>query len=161
MHSLHKFVILGFTLVCTLSYNNVFAIDLDLDNEFSFGMAAPNPAGVSVKYWISDTRALAAFASWSTNKSKYTFQLDYLTHDFSAIPVDPGAAPFYYGVGVRVKTKKGNPTKTSIRIPIGISYLMETAPLDFFAELGPRIRISPSTRFRLNVAAGIRYRIMP
>lgn len=157
MRSLLKFVILGIVLTC----KNAFALDLNLDNEISFGMAAPNPAGVSVKYWTSDTHAIAAFASWSTSTNKYIFQVDYLTHDFTAVPIEPGAAPFYYGVGVRVKTQKGNPTQTSLRIPVGISYLMDTAPLDLFAELGPRIRITPATKFKLNIMFGIRYRIMP
>jgi len=158
-------MILGIALTSALVGKNAFALDLDLDlnldNEFSFGMALPNPAGVSVKYWTSDTHALAAFSSWSTKNSKYLFQLDYLTHDFSAIPIEPGAAPFYYGLGVRVQTQKGRSSETSLRIPVGISYLMDTAPLDLFAELGPRIRITPSTKFKLNIAFGIRYRIMP
>jgi len=152
--------VLGITLTCGSAFANN-KLDFNLDNEISIGMATPNPAGLSVKYWTSDTHALAAFASWSTSASKYTFQLDYLTHDFKAIAMEPGAAPFYYGIGVRVKASKGNTTRTSIRIPVGVSYLMDTAPLDIFAEVGPRLRISPSTKFKLNIMFGIRYRFMP
>lgn len=132
-----------------------------LDNEFSFGMAAPNPAGFSFKYWTSDIKALAFFASWSTSSDKYVFQGDYLTHDFTTIPMEVDSAPFYYGIGFRIKASKGSATRTSIRIPIGVSYLMDTAPIDLFAELGPRLDVSPSTKFKLQIMFGIRYRIMP
>ena len=141
--------------------NQAYAVDLSLNNEVSFGMAAPNPAGLTVKYWTSDVNALAFFASWKTSSSKYIFQMDYLTHDFTTIPMQVGSMPFYYGAGVRVKTQKGASTETSIRIPVGISYLMDTAPIDLFAELGPRLRISPETKFKLSIMFGIRYRFMP
>jgi len=160
MRSLLKIVILGAAFVC----GNVLAndeIDLNLDNEISIGMSLTHPAGLSIKYWTSDTHALTGFAAWSTSSSKYTAQIDYLTHDFRAIPMEPGAAPFYYGIGVRVKAQKGQSTETSIRIPVGVSYLMDTAPLDIFAELGPRLRVSPSTKFKLDIMMGIRYRFMP
>ncbi len=161
MYSFLKIAVLGIVLTCS---SNVFANDeikFNIDNEVSIGMAIPNPAGLTIKYWTSDTHALALFSSWSTNSSKYTAQIDYLTHDFKAIPIELGAAPFYYGIGARVKAAKGNSTETSIRIPIGVSYLMDTAPLDMFAELGPRLRISPSTKFKLNITLGVRYRFMP
>ena len=157
---MRTFIII-FLLVMGSIGNQAYAIDLSLDNEASFGMAAPNPAGLTIKYWTSDVNALAFFASWKTSTSKYIFQMDYLTHDFTAIPMQVGSMPFYYGLGVRVKTQKGASTETSIRIPVGISYLMDTAPIDLFAELGPRLRISPSTKFKLNIMFGIRYRLMP
>ena len=150
-------LIIMITLGLVLSCNTAMA----LDNEFSFGIATGSDSGVTVKYWTSDTHAIDLFAEWSTSSSKYTFQADYLTHDFNAFDVEPGSLPFYYGVGVRVESKKGTSTKTGLRIPLGISYLMETAPIDFFGELGPRIDVAPETDFELDIMLGIRYRIMP
>jgi len=162
--SLNKNSVSAILVISCLLNGQVFAndeINFNLDNEVSIGMAIPNPAGITIKYWTSDTHAIAVFGAWSTSDSKYTFQADYLTHDFKAIPMEPGAAPFYYGIGVRVKSQKRHSTETSIRIPIGVSYLMDTAPLDMFAEAGPRLQVAPETKFKLNIMLGIRYRFMP
>jgi len=153
MRSLKIMIILGLAL----SSNTALA----LDNEFSFGIATGTDSGLTIKYWTSDTHALDFFAEWDTSSSKYIFQADYLTHDFKIFDVETGSLPFYYGVGARVESKKGSSTKTGLRIPLGISYLMETAPIDFFGEFGPRIDLTPETDFELDIMLGIRYRIMP
>jgi len=153
MRSLIKTTILGLVLWC----NSAFA----LDNEFSFGIVTGSDSGLGIKYWTSDTHALDFFSAWDTSSSEYLFQADYLTHDFRLFEVPTGSLPFYYGVGARVESKKGSSTKTGLRIPIGISYLMETAPIDLFGELAPRIDVVPETNFSLDIMLGIRYRIMP
>lgn len=153
IRSLYVILVFGFALISKNSYA--------LDNEISFGIATGSDSGVTFKYWTSDTKALSFFAEWSTSSDKYTFQADYLTHDFNAMAMEPGSLPFYYGVGVRSRSKKGSSTKTGLRIPLGISYLMDTAPIDFFGELGPRIDVAPETDFKLDILFGVRYRIMP
>lgn len=132
-----------------------------LENEVSIGMAAPSPTGLSFKVWTSRTKALQFLTAWSTDSDKFLLNIDYLNHDFRLIDVEPGALPFYYGVGIRLHTQRHDTTKIGFRIPIGISYLMENAPIDFFSEIGPRVNFIPSTKFALDVMIGIRYRIIP
>jgi hypothetical protein len=48
-------------------------------------------------------------------------------------------------------------SKVGVRVPLGMDYLLGTAPLDFFLELVPILDLAPSTDFSLNAAIGIRY----
>ena len=48
-------------------------------------------------------------------------------------------------------------SKIGIRIPVGIAYLMEDAPIDFFFELVPLLDLIPDTDFAFNAAIGVRY----
>ena len=68
---------------------------------------------------------------------------------------------FYHGYGVRVINEGGVNEKTALgmRLPFGVSYLMDDPPLDVFAELAPRVNVTPSTNFGLDVMLGVRYRI--
>jgi len=44
-----------------------------------------------------------------------------------------------------------------IRIPVGLAYLFEGAPVDVFLEVVPLLDVAPETEFTLNAAIGVRY----
>ena len=138
-------------------YHNAFA----LENEFSAGVAAISPTGLTFKLWTSRNNAVDFFTAWSSHENKIQFHIDYLNHDFSAIEIEPGAMAFYYGFGIRMSAKKNSSTKGGFRIPLGVTYLMENIPLDFFGELAPRSNLFPNTNFATDVMVGIRYRLNP
>jgi len=130
-------------------------------NEFSLGIAAISPTGLSAKFWLSDKHAIDLFGSWSFNSDKFNFHFDYLIHNFDLLKVDENPMAFYYGVGARIKDEDEEDLIIGVRMPFGITYLMSQVPVDVFGEVAPRVNIVPSTNFGLDVMIGIRYRFFP
>ncbi len=131
--------------------------------DFGIGVIVGEPTGLSLKYWLDDERAIdaAAAESFSENDS---FQLhgDYLIHDYDLFGADE--LPFYYGLGARLKLKDSDGSGRNrrhdmfgIRIPLGITYLFEDAPIDLFFELVPVLDLSPEVELDIGAAVGLRF----
>lgn len=132
-----------------------------LGNEVSMGMAFPAPTGLSFKFWMSRDTAVDLFTQWDTTNKFVQTHADFLTHDFTQFEMEGSSMPMYYGFGLRIRTSETSSAHLGIRIPIGVSYLWDTAPLDIFGELGPRANIIPKTSFSVDMMLGIRYRFIP
>lgn len=135
-------------------------------NEMGIGFATPAPTGLSLKMWFDRTNAFDILGAWSINDEKFYLHANYLTHDFTKFAVPDQAMSFYYGFGARIKEEEANngeegDTTLGMRIPFGISYFVQTAPFEVFGEIAPRVDITPSTNFGLDIMIGIRYRINP
>ncbi len=95
-------------------------------------------------------------AAWSfTRNGSFHFHADYLIHGFGLLKTKKGSLPVYYGIGGRVLFE--DETKVGVRIPVGISYIFEDAPLDLFFELGPVLDLVPRTEMTLAGFVGLRY----
>lgn len=132
-----------------------------LGNEVSVGMATPSPNGLSAKFWMSRDTAIDLFSEWDTTNKHFQVHADYLTHDFQQFEMEGASMPLYFGFGLRLRTTESSATQIGIRIPIGVSYLWTTAPIDFFAEVGPRANVIPQTSFAVDLMIGLRYRFIP
>ncbi len=132
-----------------------------LGNEVAVGMAAPAPTGLSFKFWTSRETAIDVFSEWNTSSKSISTHADYLTHNFEQFELEGATMPMYFGFGARVRMSENSTTRVGIRIPVGVSYLWNTAPLDVFAEIGPRADIIPKTNFAVDVMVGVRYRLIP
>lgn len=123
---------------------------------FGLGIIVGEPTGVSGKLWTSERTAIDAAAAWSfSDESALTLVADYLLHNFDLIDVEKGQLPIYFGVGGRVKFE--SESKVGIRIPVGLAYIFDGAPLDAFFEIAPLLDLIPDTDFTVNAAIGIRY----
>jgi hypothetical protein len=74
--------------------------------------------------------------------------------------VSSGKLPLYVGVGGRLKIKnnKGNDdNRFGIRVPLGIVYMLESAPVDVFLEIAPILDLTPKTDVSVNGGLGFRY----
>ncbi len=110
-----------------------------------------------MKNWLSRDTALDIALAWSfEGDNSFTIHGDYLTHRFHLISVRKGRLPVYFGLGGRIKFD-GDDIKVGIRVPVGLNYLFENAPLDLFLEVVPRLELVPDTEVNLNAAVGIRY----
>ncbi len=126
------------------------------DRGFGLGVILGEPSGISGKSWLSKKTALAGAVAWSLeNEEALHIHLDHLFHDFDSTPVEPGTMALYYGFGGRIKFADNS--TISVRIPIGLNYLVETAPVDFFLEIVPMLDLIPNTDFNLNAGLGVRY----
>ena len=120
------------------------------------GVILGEPTGVSFKTWLSKTQAIDAAAAWSFgNKSAFHLHADYLIHNWSLIRVDRSNIPIYYGIGARLKFEDDN--RFGVRFPVGITFFIREAPIDFFLEIVPILNLAPATDFDLNAAIGARY----
>lgn len=126
------------------------------ESGFGAGVILGEPTGLSFKSWLSSQTAVDFGLAWSFgHEDSFHLHGDYLIHNFNLFKTKKGKLLFYYGIGGRLKAQKKN--RVGIRIPVGISYLIEKAPLDIFFELAPLLDLAPATEFGLNAGLGIRY----
>ena len=126
------------------------------DRGTGVGIIIGEPTGFSFKHWTSITTAFDAAIAWSfINEGAFHIHADYLLHSFRLINVPEGKLPFYYGIGGRLKTS--DKTRLGVRVPLGLAYLFQTAPVDIFLEVVPILDFIPKTDFRINAALGARY----
>ena len=120
------------------------------------GLIVGEPTGISFKYWTGSTTAFDAALAWSfIDGGAFHIHGDYLFHNMRLISVPEGLLPFYYGIGARIKT--ANDTKLGVRVPLGLAYLFQSAPVDIFLEIVPILDLTPKTDFAINAALGARY----
>jgi hypothetical protein len=120
------------------------------------GIIVGEPTGFSFKYWTSGTTAFDAALAWSfVDEEAFHIHVDYLLHSFTLITVPEGKLPFYYGIGGRLKT--ADKAKLGVRVPVGLAYIFQSAPIDIFLEVVPILNFVPKTDFNINAALGARY----
>lgn len=152
--------ILLFTAVFVFA---VSSVSLPQAKGLGIGIIAGEPTGLSFKTWLSGESAIDAGLGWSFVKNgSLHIHADYL-HHFGGIDVSSGDLPFYIGVGGRIKLKnkdKGyNDDKIGIRVPVGITYIPASTPIDLFLEVVPVLDLVPESSMEFNAAIGIRYYI--
>jgi hypothetical protein len=139
-----------------LSLLSFISISNAQDKGVGLGIIVGEPTGVSFKYWTSSTTAFDAALAWSfIDDGAFHIHADYILHSFNLIRVPEGKLPFYYGIGGRLKTSSD--TRLGVRVPLGLAYLFQNAPVDIFLELVPILDLIPKTGFSLNAAIGARY----
>jgi hypothetical protein len=123
------------------------------------GLIVGEPTGFSAKYWLNDTLALDGAVGWSSHDHTDLYlHSDVLWHNFDLIPVSRGSLPVYFGVGGLVRFRDDNrDNDVGVRVPVGVSYLFDNAPIDVFAEIAPAVDVAPSVRGEVTGGVGIRY----
>ena len=123
---------------------------------FGLGVMLGEPTGLSAKLWLGESSAVDAGGAWSfVNNPSVTIHADYLFHFFNLIAVREGRLPLYLGIGGAVSIS--NDPDFGARIPIGLSYLFASAPLDVFLEAAPIFLFYPATTFDFSGGIGIRF----
>ena len=125
------------------------------DSGFGLGIIIGEPTGVSLKTWVSQKHAVDAGIAWSLTNDWFHIHADYLIHNFELIDVSQGELPFYFGFGARLGI--GNNFTLGARVPVGLAYLFEDAPLDVFVEVVPALQLINQIQFQMNGGIGIRY----
>ncbi|MBK9097404.1 MAG: hypothetical protein IPM14_04615 [bacterium] len=123
---------------------------------FGLGIVLGEPTGLSAKLWTSSSNAFDFAAAWSFKGDGHLLlQADYVWHSFDLIRVSSGRLPLYYGIGGRVIL--ADDPLLGIRIPLGLNYQFDSAPIDIFAEIVPILDLVPSTDFDLGGGIGVRF----
>ncbi|MDE3068737.1 MAG: hypothetical protein KGJ60_14480 [Verrucomicrobiota bacterium] len=131
----------------------------DYVHHFGAGVIVGEPTGASLKYWLTPNIAADFAGGWSFyDHADAEVQADLLWHDFNLLPVSQGRLPVYFGVGALGRFRHDRwDDQAGIRVPVGISYMMEGTPLDVFAEIGPALIFTPDVRGQVTGGIGVRY----
>jgi hypothetical protein len=126
------------------------------DRGLGLGLILGEPTGVSLKSWTGRRTAIDAAAAWSFDRDgSVHLHMDYLIHDFNLIKTRTGRLPVYYGIGGRIRLE--DKTRVGVRIPVGMCYIFDDAPIDIFVELGPVFDVVPRTELTVAGFIGFRY----
>ncbi len=125
------------------------------DEGFGLGLILGQPTGLSAKIWTGEHTAIDAAMAWSFADTGFLrVHADMLGHTFS-IDVDQGQLPIYFGLGAKLVFSSN--LEVGVRIPVGISYLFDSAPIDVFVEVVPGLNLIPATTFFIEGGIGARY----
>ncbi len=153
-----KKILLSFLTVVLVSSLSFAGSKKNLGIGIVFGA----PAGVTMKYWNEPTEAVDIAVGWSLKRSKYYYiHADYLYHNFKLLKPYAtkqmlGEIPVYAGIGIRTRFGDGD-DEIGVRIPLGVTYLFASLPLDVFGEIAPALNLLPDTKMYLEVSIGTRY----
>jgi hypothetical protein len=127
------------------------------DGGFGVGVIAGEPTGLSGEMWLTKSTAIDAAVAWSFGSGEDAFLIhsDYLFYNTGWINVQTGTMAVYFGLGGRVKF--ASDAQVGIRIPIGLDYLFESAPVDIFGEVVPILDLVDKTELNFAAAIGFRY----
>lgn len=127
------------------------------------GLMGGEPAGFSFKQWTGPRTAIDGGLGWSYWRYGQAFQVhaDFLWHTRPLIDPAYGFFALYIGVGGRLKladeARNYPDMRVGIRVPFGMEYVINPAPLGFFLEIVPVVDLIPGAGFGPNGAAGFRY----
>jgi hypothetical protein len=76
-------------------------------------------------------------------------------HDIASVP--EGQLSLYFGAGARVKFRDNGEERLGLRVPVGVSYLLEDVPVDVFLEVAPILDFTPSVRGGFTAGIGARF----
>lgn len=125
-------------------------------NGFGVGVLLGEPLGASFKAWLSDRTAIDGGVGWCNyDDDGVQVHADYLWHNFELLGAGSGRVPVYFGLGVRAKF--ADDTHFGFRGPIGLSYMLDTVPIDLFAEVAPILDVTPNWHVEWNAVIGARY----
>jgi hypothetical protein len=127
------------------------------------GIILGEPTGINIKLLLSPPAAFDLGVAWSFVDQAnvgYNFIMyaDYLIHFFGVVNIPYGQFGFYCGVGGLVNIQASE-FQVSLRIPLGVTYILDEVPLDIFLEIVPGMEIFPQTLFRAFGGLGVHYLI--
>ncbi len=119
------------------------------------GIYLGRAAAISAKAWVGGDNALQFDAGWDFG-GYLGFGAAYLVHNFDIIQVEGNRVPLYFGIkGYGSLNPAG--VEIGVQVPLGISWIFRTAPIDIFLQVEPGIQIVPRTTGSWNGGIGIRY----
>jgi hypothetical protein len=123
----------------------------EANKTFGLGLELGEPSGLNGKYFFSDKAAFDFGLGWIYRHYYYGngvhFYGDFLYHPLSIASTDAFELPLYIGVGLRfwdfdycyMNVCDYHDSAFGLRIPFGIAFDFNRAPLDIFLQLVPVI----------------------
>lgn len=140
-----------------LTLNNISQAQ-DTNKDLGVGFMVGEPTGLTLKSWTGGGNAIDVGVAWSFGRYEaISLQADYLWHNYEVFSeVENGTLPLYYGIGGRLVLGE-NDSYIGARVPVGLNYLFEEAPVGLFIEAAPILNVAPSTDFDIDGTLGARF----
>lgn len=140
----------------TISVQNISQAQ-SADKNLGIGIMIGEPTGLTIKSWTGGNNAFDLGAAWSLGRYEaFYLHTNYLWHNYGVFNPDSGSLPLYYGIGGRI-VFDDNDARLGARIPVGINYLFEEAPVGIYLEAAPILDIAPATDFNVDGTIGVRF----
>lgn len=125
-------------------------------NIIGAGVILGEPTGLTAKVWLEQGLALDAAVAWAFVEESSLYIHSNALYHFRVLDTTGGnfLTP-YVGGGVAFRFR--DDLNIGLRIPVGISWLLDVAPVEIFAEIAPGVGIIPETDFELGAGLGARY----
>jgi hypothetical protein len=108
--------------------------------------------------WTTASTGFDIGVAWSFQGDGHLHvHADYLFHRFDVFDVSSGSLPLYFGIGGRILIRDNADDRIGVRVPVGVEYYFEGAPVAVFGELVPILDLAPSTDFDINGGLGVRF----
>ena len=153
-----------FTLLAILSFimvstSSLFAQD---KGKFAVGGQLISPVGVTAKYALSESSSLTGVLGFFASDSykSLSFEANYIMYFGSEnYNVGSGELNPYWGGGITLgfDDVDGNDATFGLRVPFGIEYGIEDAPIEIYMDIGPTVGISPDVDFGFDSSLGFRF----
>lgn len=148
----------GYLLTLILLLSTMSSVQA-ANNQLDLGIILGDPTGLSIKKWLNGGQAIDVAAGWKTGAvDEQTIHADYLLHDYTILGQQKQPLVLYYGIGLRTHDRDNSRRRTGIRLPVGVEMTPVSVPFAVFAEIVPRLDVSPDSDFTLDAAIGLRYR---
>ena len=152
------FIALLMSLGLSASADDPAAMNTGSATRFGAGVILGEPTGASVKYFFTDSFAIDGAFGWSFHdETDLTLHADALWHKHHLLDTSKGQLSLYFGAGGRVKFRDHAEDRVGVRIPVGLAYKFDRAPVDLFVEVAPIIDFTPSTKGSFSAGMGARY----
>lgn len=133
---------------------------------FGIGLFLGDPSAVSLAYRLGKEESLQAHVGWGYRPSRFNnsgliVAVDYLHHFMSAIAPLARGGTFAPAVGAGLKLSlfenRNYPVAFGIRIPGKMSFFLDSAPVEIFAELALGLYVIPNTDVLADGGIGARW----
>jgi len=126
----------------------------------ALGVFLGQPTGLTCRLGIGGESSIEAKAAWDLagsrdNAAAFSFQANYLVEFPGVLNIEGQDIPPYVGGGVQLDM--GAETVIGVRVPAGLVYRLQKAPVEFCLEVGLGMGLVPSTRILFSGGLGIRY----
>ncbi|MEW5901512.1 MAG: hypothetical protein AB1715_08645 [Acidobacteriota bacterium] len=122
-------------------------------HHYGVGLILFEPSGVTARAWLGRSAAIDGAVGWSAERGYYLhIHADFLFYETRLARDRNLALSFYLGAGGKIIFR--DEESAWFRIPLGLDFLLQRSPLEFFFELIPSFNFS---QLKVFGAVGFRY----
>ncbi len=128
------------------------------------GVIIGSPTGLSAKLKLQQNRAVDLAMAWDLgSQNDFYIHSNYLIGKKRFLVIDQQPLEGFYGLGGSLRFhdpapgSKDDRNNFGIRVPVGLNYQIQSAPVEIFAEVALVVELIPSTGVHLNLGIGARY----
>lgn len=126
-------------------------------SDMAFGLFLGQPTGLTFRMGLGSNQSLEAKAAWAfSGQGSFAAQANWLLEFPGTFVIEGEDIIPYVGAGAALGIS--GEVSLGIRIPFGLVYRFEKAPIELCLEVAPGMNLLPGTTFSGSGGLGVRYR---